>query len=98
MQRKLGRLNVCSAENNSKTRVSNIGTMKLSALMWRIVRNIAAYFPHRKDKGSDLNVQLIRTREDDERHLSGQQRGYKRKFPKSIKGTSRERDVEKTIA
>ena len=81
MQRKLGRLNVCSVENKSKTRVGNIGAMEISALMWRTVRNIAAYFRHRKDKGSDLNVQLNRTREDDERHLSGQQRGYKRKFP-----------------
>jgi hypothetical protein len=81
IQRKLGRLNVCSADNNSKTRVGNTGAMKLSALMWRIVRNIAAYLPHRKDEGRDLNVQLIGTREDDEHHLSGQQRGYKRKFP-----------------
>jgi hypothetical protein len=56
MQRKLGRLNVCSVENNSKTRVGNIGARGHSALMWRIVRNIAAYFPHRKDNGSDLNV------------------------------------------
>jgi hypothetical protein len=55
--------------------VRNIGAMELSALMWRIVRNIAAYFPHRQNKGSDLNLQLNRTREDDERHLSGQQRG-----------------------
>ena len=89
---------MCSVENNSKTRVGNIGAMEISALMWRIVSNIAAYFPHRKDKGSDLNVQLILTCEDDKRHLSGQQRGYKRKFPSvQNKGTSREGDVEKTI-
>jgi hypothetical protein len=80
MQRQPGRLNVCSVENNSKTRVGNTGDMEISALMWRTARNIATYFPHGKDKGSDLNVQLNRTNED-ERHLSGQQRGYTRKFP-----------------
>jgi hypothetical protein len=79
MQRKPGRLNVCSVENNSKTRVGNIGDMEISALMWRTARNIAAYFPHRKDKGSDLNVKMNLSRED-ERHLSGQQCGYARKF------------------
>jgi len=81
MQRKPGRLNVCSVEKNSRTRVGNIGDMELSALMWRIVHNIAAYLPHRKDKGSDLNVQVNRMHEHDECHLSGQQRGCKRKFP-----------------
>jgi hypothetical protein len=81
MQMKPGRLNVCSVENNSTTRAGNIGDMELSAVMWRIVRNIAAYFPHRRDKGSDLNVQVNRMREHDERHLSGQQRGCKRKVP-----------------
>lgn len=75
MQRKPGRLKVRSVEKNSKTRVGNISDTELSALMWQIVRNIAAYFLHRKDKGSDLNVQLNRTHGDDECHLSDQQRG-----------------------
>jgi len=48
MQWKPGSLNVCSVEYNSKTRVGNIGDTEISALMWRIVRNIAAYFPPQK--------------------------------------------------
>ena len=41
---------VCSVENNSITRVGNIGVMEISALMWRIVRSIAAYFLTRKTR------------------------------------------------